>query len=530
MSASGNLAGWMLDQFAAEQWHDRVALRQGDRTCSYGQFADMVLRVSDVLRGIGVTRGERVALFMRDTVEAAASILGVIHAGGVAVPLSELMTAVDVKRFLVHSGAGTAIVEARLEPVLDEIRAEVSSLREILCVGLGDRPASERGERDFFAAVARATPAQGAISVAPTDAAMLLYSAGFAAEDLRAVPHSKHTIAAAFESSGRGLFGLCTTDCVLSVARLSTAYGLGSGLLFPLLAGAQAILFPEQPRSKDLFRQIEESKPTVLFATPSVYSQLAADVALTNGKPLASLRLAVAGAEGMPERLIPKIRAELGTEVMIGYGLTEMFQFALAGRSDDPVSVARVFGRTVQGVRARVIDEDGDVVEANEIGTLQLAAPSMFVGYWPSSLASGDIDSEGWFTTHDRFLIDERGDFHHCGRIDDLFKVGGKWVSPVEVERALTGHEAVWECAVIGAEDEEGLVKPLAFVVTNVGHQGGPALENELQEYVKTVLAPYKYPRWIDFVDALPRGPGGKILRYKLKPARRRRRAETGHG
>ena len=120
-------------------------------------------------------------------------------------------------------------------------------------------------------------------------------------------------------------------------------------------------------------------------------------------------------------------------------------------------------------------------------------------------------------------MVDGNGDHHHCGRVDDLFKVGGKWVSPVEVERALTAHDAVWDCAVIGSEDEEGLIKPLAFVVTNVGQQGGPALEAELQEYVKTVLAPYKYPRWIDFVDALPRGPGGKILRYKLTPQRRRR-------
>jgi acyl-coenzyme A synthetase/AMP-(fatty) acid ligase len=126
-------------------------------------------------------------------------------------------------------------------------------------------------------------------------------------------------------------------------------------------------------------------------------------------------------------------------------------------------------------------------------------------------------------------MIDREGFYHHCGRIDDLFKVGGKWVSPAEVEHALVAHEAVWEAAVIGADDDEGLIKPLAFVVTNVGHDAGPKLEAELKEYVKTSLAPYKYPRWIEFVDALPRGPGGKLLRYKLRPKSRRRRAETGH-
>jgi acyl-coenzyme A synthetase/AMP-(fatty) acid ligase len=138
--------------------------------------------------------------------------------------------------------------------------------------------------------------------------------------------------------------------------------------------------------------------------------------------------------------------------------------------------------------------------------------------------------ADGWFTTRDRFMVDKNGFHHHCGRVDDLFKVGGKWVSPAEVERALTAHEGVWECAVIGADDDEGLIKPLAFVVTNVGGawQPGEKLEAELREFVKKSLAPYKYPRWIEFVETLPRGPGGKLLRYKLRPQRRRRRAETG--
>jgi acyl-coenzyme A synthetase/AMP-(fatty) acid ligase len=188
-----------------------------------------------------------------------------------------------------------------------------------------------------------------------------------------------------------------------------------------------------------------------------------------------------------------------------------------------------VCGKPLAGVQVRLVDEDGDPVGVDEIGTLELTCGSLFTGYWGGG-ATGEHDLRGdsWFTTRDRFMIDHAGFYHHCGRVDDLFKVGGKWVSPTEVERALTAHEAVWEAAVIGADDEEGLIKPLAFVVTNVGHEGGPVLEAELKEYVKNVLAPYKYPRWIEFVDALPRGPGGKMLRYKLRPARRRRRAETG--
>ena len=269
----------------------------------------------------------------------------------------------------------------------------------------------------------------------------------------------------------------------------------------------------------------------MLIATPSVYSQLAHDAeGMAVGKPLAHLRRAVAGAEGMPERLIPRIRSVLGTEVVVGYGLTEIFQFALAGRSDDPGARAGVCGKPLSGVQVRLVDEDGDPVGVDEIGTLELSCESLFSGYWGGSNPGETfLLPDGWFRTRDRFMVDREGFYHHCGRVDDLFKVGGKWVSPAEVERALTAHEAVWEAAVIGAEDDEGLSKPLAFVVTNVGHTGDPALEDELREYVKNVLAPYKYPRWIEFVDALPRGPGGKMLRFKLRPARgKRRRAETG--
>jgi acyl-coenzyme A synthetase/AMP-(fatty) acid ligase len=317
---------------------------------------------------------------------------------------------------------------------------------------------------------------------------------------------------------------------MLSMARLSTAYRLGGGLLIPLSVGAEVVLHPGQAHSASLFELVARAQPTLLFATPSVYGQLAHDATAAGlTRPLAALRLAIAGAEGMPEQLVPRIRTALGTEVLVGYGLSEIFQFAIAGRSDDPGARPGVCGRPLPGVQVRLVDDDGDAVDVDEIGTLELQAGSLFAGYWGGQLGEPSLRSDGWFTTRDRFLVDRQGFYHHCGRVDDLFKVSGKWVSPGEVERALTAHEAVWECAVIGADDEDGLIKPLAFVVPNVGHGGSPALEAELKDYVKTTLAPYKYPRWIEFVDALPRGPGGKLLRYKLRPARRRRRAETGH-
>lgn len=523
MSQVGNLAALLLEGALAAGAGARPALREGSRSWSYDELATTVGKLSGGLRGLKLGRGERVLILMRDTLEAAAAILAVIHAGAVAVPVSELSTPDDVGEYVVHAGAVIAIVDDKHERVVDAVRMETPMLREMVCVG-SKLPSSH----DFDSLVAGAAYA-ASVPMGEDDVCLLLYSAGSGPGELRAVPHTKRTIVAANDTFARDFLQMSSQDRILSVARLSTAYGLGAGMLLPLLLQAEALLFPEQPQSKLLFDALTSYKPNVLFATPSVYAQLAHDAEeQTLERPLANLRHAVAGAEGMPERLIPRIRSVLGTEVIVGYGLTEIFQFALAGRSDDPGARPGVCGKPLAGVQVRLVDEDGDPVGVDEIGTLELQCGSLFTGYWGGG-TEPSLRADGWFTTRDRFMIDRDGYYHHCGRVDDLFKVGGKWVAPAEVERALTAHEAVWEAAVIGADDDEGLIKPFAFVVTNVGTAGSSKLEGELKEYVKNVLAPYKYPRWIEFVETLPRGPGGKLLRYKLRtPKQRRRHAETG--
>jgi 4-hydroxybenzoate-CoA ligase len=527
MSTSGNLASWLLDTALTNGVGPRIALREGERAWTYNELADRVSRFSSALRTLKLQRGERVLVLMRDTLEAATAILGTIHAGAVAVPVSELSTPDDIQAYVLHCGAVIAITDQNHEPVLDAVRNETPDLREVVCVD-----AKLPSSHDFDSILAGSAP-QPAAPSGSTEVALLLYSAGSGPGELRAVPHTQRSIEAVCESFAKQLLQLTSADKVFSVARLSTAYGLGAGLMLPIALQAESLLFPAQAKSEPLFDALASFQPTVLFATPSVYAQLAHDAErLHKEKPLAALRCAIAGAEGMPERLIPRIRAVLGTEVTVGYGLTEIFQFALAGKSSDSGARAGVSGKPLIGVQVRLVDEEGELVGAEEIGTLELQCGSLFNGYWAGQGAtpgtSGELRADGWFTTRDRFMVDKEGFYHHCGRVDDLFKVGGKWVSPNEVENALTAHEGVWEVAVVGADDDEGLIKPLAFVVTNVGWEGSAKLENELKDYVKATLAPYKYPRWIEFVEALPRGPGGKLLRYKLRPMRRRRKAETG--
>jgi benzoate-CoA ligase len=524
-----NLAGRLLDGALQHGWGERIALREGARTVTYHQLRDQAARLATALRTLRIARGDRVAILMPDTIEAAVALLGAIYHGAVAVPLSELARANDIGDLLADSGASAIVVHTSLRASLDEVAASVPTLREVMAVG-GRGP----GQRDFVSLVRGAAPAAEAAMVDPESTAVLMYSAGAhgereegAASRRRGVPHSHATPLRAFESLCRGPLPLDEQDRVLSVARMWTAYGIGAGLVFPLAAGAETLLLPEQPHSRVLFAAMQSFLPTVLFATPSLLGQLSRD-ALKAGldRPLAALRFCVSGAEDLPVRVAEKVRQVLGADVTVSYGLTEAFQFVLfgAGATGRPGAC----GRPVPGFDVRVVNDAGEEVGADEIGTLEIRGPTVAIGYWNDNRATL---RQGWFKTRDRFLVDRDGNYYHCGRGDDLFKVGGKWVSPAEVEQALLAHEAVWECAVIGADDEDGLIKPLAFVVPNIGHDPGPELERGLREYVKKELAPYKYPRWIEFLGELPKGPQGKVLRYKLRDkvltSPRARRAET---
>jgi benzoate-CoA ligase family protein len=494
----------------------RVALREPQRSWTYAELADTVARFGAALGALGVTRGDRVAVLSPDGLEAAAAILAAVHMGAVAVPLSELWRANDVRAFLRDAGAVVTVVHATLEPVLDEVRAEVPSLRKVVVIG------TPRGDDHAFDALVVEHPPGPAADTQASDLALLLYST-CPSERPRGSAHTHATPLAAFAAYTRGILPIDENDRVFSPARLATAFGLGAALIYPLAAGAESILLPQQARSRHVFDVLAGMKPTLLMASPSLVAQLLADVgAESSGHALgSSLRACVAAGETLPAPLIARVRRELGAEVLPAYGLTEAFHFVIA----TPPGKTRPgsAGVAIPGYQVRVM-VDGKQAAPHEIGTLEVRGPTLATSYWNRLDDSQVTFADGWLHTSDRFMVDEDGFFYHCGRNDDLFKVGGKWVSPSEVERTLLAHEAVWECAVIGVDDEDGLLKPLAFVVPNVGHNPGPELERELILHVKREIAPYKYPRWVQFTDEIPRGPNGKILRYKLlrkRPSRK---------
>jgi len=531
-SAAQNLVGALLDTAIERGWGERVALSEGERSWTYAELRDTSARVATALKSLRILPGDRVAVFSRDTLEGAAAILGIVYGGAVAVPVTELGRPNDIRDRLLDCGAVAAIVDADLEATLESVRSEVADLREVIVFG-GSNP----GQRDFRSLVRGAAPAPGPTEVDGADVAFILYSAGTkaapnvangdAGQHLRGVPHPHRTPIIAAESFASGFLSMTCDDRVLSVGRISTAYGLGGGLLFPLSVGAHSRMLPEQPHSSAVFTAVETFEPTVVFATPSLYRSLARDAQQEGlDAPFARVRACVSGAEDMPPKVVERVRASLGTDVIVGYGLTEAFQFVIAGAASTCPPGA--CGRPMAGFDVRVVADDGRVVGPDEIGTLEIRGATIATRYWGEAM---DLRDGQWLVTSDRFMVDGDGNYFHCGRVDDLFKVGGKWVWPGEVERALLGHEAVWECAVVGADDEDGLIKPFAFVVPNIGHEPGAALQDTLREYVKSELAPYKYPRWIEFVERLPRGPQGTVLRYKLrdrlKASRAIRRAET---
>lgn len=514
-----NLCVELLDRRIEDGWGARVALREPSRGWTFQHLADETGRAGNVLREHGVRKGDRVITLLTDRLEQAAFILATIRLGALAVPLSELWRPNDLRALIADSGARLVVVEQSLSAALEEVRGDLGEVQTVIALD-GAGP----GQLDYAALHAAADPVCGFEECDIDDPAFLLYSAGGGDTAPKGVAHGHGTPVRAYAAYGTGVLGLTEHDKVFSAVKLASAYGLGAGLFFPLCAGAQSFLLPERARPKTMFEVLEVWRPTVFFATPSLYGQMVHDFEQADGAVAkgvcSSVRRCVSGGEALPARLMERFRGMFGVELLDGLGLTEAFHFVISNRPG--AAKAGSSGLVLPGFEARVVGDDGRVLGPTEIGALEVRGPTVARRYWGRGDDGSTFRGDGWVHTHDRVLVDKDGNYFHCGRTDDLFKVSGKWVSPIEVEQTLLAHPAVWECAVVPAEDEDGLVKPLAYVVPNVGHAPGAELALELMEFVKREIAPYKYPRWIDFVEGLPKNAAGKLLRFKLRQVGRR--------
>ena len=351
---------------------------------------------------------------------------------------------------------------------------------------------------------------------APTtcdDACFWLYSSGSTGTPKGTV-HVHSSMIATAELYGRPVLGIREDDVVFSAAKLFFAYGLGNSLSFPLAVGATAVLMAERPSPASVFERLKTHRPTIFYGVPTLYAAMLAAPQLPKRDEVA-MRVCVSAGEALPADLGRRWTEHFGVEILDGIGSTEMLHIFLSNR---PGAVRYgTSGKPVPGYQLRVVDDAGKDCELGEIGDLLVAGPSAAAGYWNNRERSRATFAGVWTRTGDKYTVDADGYYTYGGRSDDMLKVGGIFVSPFEVEAALLTHADVLEAAVVGIPDDAQLIKPKAFVVTKPGVQGTPALADALKQHVKDRLAPYKYPRWVEFVPELPKTATGKIQRFKLR-------------
>jgi benzoate-CoA ligase len=487
---------------------EKVAYIDGHGSYTYHDLGERVNRCADALTGLGLSFEARVMVCLFDTIDFPCVFLGAIKAGLIPIPVNTLLTPGDFDFMLRDSRAQALVVSGALLPVFEPILSAQPFLKHIVV----------SGEKSSAYPLLSNLLSQGAsdFGVAPTrpdDACFWLYSSGSTGRP-KGVVHVQTSMARTAELYAQAILGIEESDVVFSAAKLFFAYGLGNALTFPLSVGATAILLGDRPIPAAVCRILREHQPTIFFGVPTLYSALLASSELPKRNEL-KLRRCTSAGEALPPDVGRRWREHTGVDILDGLGSTELLHIFLSNRPDD--NRYGTSGKPVAGYEIRLVGEDDLPVAKGEIGELQVAGPTSAAYYWNNRDKSRATFLGKWTRSGDKYIESEDGYYTYCGRGDDMMKVSGIWVSPFEVESALASHGAVLEAAVVGHADENGLIKPKAFVVPRPGTPLTPELTTALQQHVKGQLAPYKYPRWIEFVPELPKTATGKIQRFKLR-------------
>ncbi|HSV79884.1 MAG TPA: benzoate-CoA ligase family protein [Ramlibacter sp.] len=497
----------------------RCAFIDDHGTLSYGQLEERVRRLGAGLRGLGVRREERVLLLMQDCNDWPVAFLGAIYAGIVPVAVNTLLTADDYAYMLEHSRAQAVLVSGAQLPAL---AAALTRCDHEVAQVIVSRPIAplQATEVDFEAFLAAAAPLAKAAATGADDPAFWLYSSGSTGRPKGTV-HSHANPYWTCELYGKGVLRLREDDVCFSAAKLYFAYGLGNALTFPLSVGATTLLMADRPTPDATFHRLTGGiggvRPTVFYGAPTGFAGMLASPQLPPREQLA-LRLVSSAGEALPAELGERFKAHFGVDIVDGIGSTEMLHIFLSNRPDQ-VRYGST-GWPVPGYEVELRGDEGQPVPDGEPGDLYIQGPSTAMLYWGNRQKTRDTFQGGWTKSGDKYVRNADGSYTYAGRSDDMLKVSGIYVSPFEVEATLVQHPAVLEAAVIGTQDEEGLTKTKAFVVLK---QGAGATEAELKAFVKERLAPYKYPRFIEFVTDLPKTATGKIQRFRLRELEARR-------
>jgi 4-hydroxybenzoate-CoA ligase len=512
-----NAVSDFVDANVARGLGPKVAFIDPDRSLTYGELQTRSVRFANALRALGLRREERVTLLLHDTVDYPVAFWGTIRSGAIASPLNTFLNVSQYGYILADSRASVLVAAAPLAQLIWPIIDRLPHLRTIILVGsiaedLGDYPGRDVHLFEDIIAAASAEPFTA--DTVSDEVAFWLYTSG-STGDPKGVKHVHSNLMATAKLFGQGVLGITENDVVHSAAKLFFAYGLGNAMTFPLSVGATAALWPYRPSPEAVFEMMRKHRPTIFYGVPSLYTALLAHNDIGPGAGSDRLRICVSAGEALPALIGERWREIVGVDVLDGIGSTEMLQTFLSNRPGE-IRYGST-GKPVPGYEARIVDENGRELAAEEIGELIIRGPSAGEGYWNQRAKSRHTFAGEWTYTGDKYRRDADGYYYYCGRTDDMFKVSGMWVSPFDVEAALVSHEAVLEAAVIGKEDADGLVKPKAFIVLKNGYVADERLLETLKVHVKQQAGPWKYPRWIELRTDLPRTSTGKIQRFKLR-------------
>jgi 4-hydroxybenzoate-CoA ligase len=507
---AANAAAYFVDRHAEGPRRDHPAFVEaaaGGRTLSYRQLGAESARIGAMLARCGVEREARVALLMLDTADLPVAFWGAIKAGVQPVPINTLLSTELYGAILADCRARALIVSEPLFPVIAPLLKGHPFLRAVFVAG-GEAP---QGALDFAAELAASEPRPTA-PASPDECAFWLYSSGSTGQP-KGVRHAHASLKYTADTFGAEVLGIEPDDLVFSAAKLFFAYGLGNAMTFPMSVGATAVLYAGRPTPEVVFDLLARFRPSVFCGVPTLYAAMNARLEAGAARIAHPLRRCLSAGEALPEEVGAKWERYSGCEILDGVGSTEMLHIFLSNRPGEVVYGTS--GEAVPGYQLRLLDEAGREVAEGEIGEMLVKGKSSAMDYY-GRLAQSRSTFEGhWTRTGDKYVKLPAGRYRYCGRTDDMFKVGGIWLAPFEVEQALIAHPKVLEAAVVAMRDADGLEKPKAHVILK-----GPAYDGlaaELQEHVKARIGMWKYPREIEFCDELPKTASGKIQRFKLR-------------
>ncbi len=473
-----NLASYFVDRHIAEGRGTQTAIVYEGGRYSYAEIAALVNQAGNWLRRAGVEQGDRVLIILPDSPEFVAAYFGAIKIGAVAVPTSTALRPADYAYLAAESQAKIVLAESGWQ------------------------------------AKAPAPPELDCAPTSPDDPAFWLWTSGSTGPPKAAV-HRHADWLASCEGYARGVLGIRSDDVTFSSAKLFHAYGLGNGLMFPFYVGATTVLYPGKPQASAILARAHECRPTLFFSVPTHLAAMLRETDAGCPYDLSSVRLGVSAAEPLPAEIVRRWRERFGFEVLDGIGSTEVLHIYISNRPGEVRPGSS--GVPVPGYEVRITDERGRELPAGATGDLWVRGRSNATHYWNRPQFTAERMRDGWFFSGDKYRVDADGYYWYAGRSDDMFRVSGEWVSPIEVESALIEHPAVLEAAVVARLGEDGLPVSCAFVTLKRAEGAGEALAEELRRFLRERLAGYKRPRRIEFTDELPKTATGKVQRYKLR-------------